>query len=225
MRMPLACLCVLLLGSLPALARDAKPLDLSLVPQEGQAPEKFVPPGWKIEVSARGDLDGNGSEDLALSLREVTAGPDADGNEEEYARALVVLLADGGKFRRAAASNKVLGCSSCTVTEAGKGDMVRIEKGVVVLTQILPDSKRDVVMRFRHEPKEQRFVFLGDDVWDSGKKWDQGVIVHTFPLEGRKLTETLRYSGGQGKLLSTKKGKMPVRKQYLEDLDIQKYFS
>lgn len=223
MNLRLAYLSVWLLGASSALAREPGPLDLSRVPLEAETPEKFIPPGWKLEESARGDLNGDGRADMVLSLVEALT-PEQQ-VDDAGTRTLLVLLSQPEKWRRAGASNQVLGCFDCTGTYAGEGGMVRIDQGVIVLTQLIADAHREVVLRFRHDAGDGRFVFLGDEIQGDAPGKDQTLTVSTFPLQGRKVTETSRYDGRRNKkVLSTRKAKIPVSRRYLEEVAIEKYF-
>ena len=59
------------------LAADARAQDLALpdvsypdLPKQAAGPDGFVPPGWRLEARAAGDLDRDGLADLALVLRQ-----------------------------------------------------------------------------------------------------------------------------------------------------------
>ena len=54
------------------------------LPRQAASAEGFVPPGWQLEAQAKGDLNGDGAEDLALVLhaadpKAVVANPDGLG--------------------------------------------------------------------------------------------------------------------------------------------------
>jgi hypothetical protein len=217
---------LLLCLSLPAWAQPT-PLELSKVPQEGKAAQDFVPAGWKIEATTRGDLDKNGKEDVVLEL--VQEEQKGQGDEvTERSRALLALLtAEGGKLRRAGASNRVLYCIGCQGTMGGGGGGVtRIEKGVLIVDQM--SGSRDMVhtvLRFRYDPKERRFVFIGEDIEKTDRAVGTSAVESTNLLTGTKITEKRQYDQKADKdvVISSKKDKVPVRKRYLEDVDISTY--
>lgn len=218
---------LLLCLALPAWAQPA-PLDLSKVPQEGKAEQDFVPAGWKIDASAKGDLDKNGKEDVVLELVEEQPKNAAEGEVSERSRALVVLLAaDGGKLRRAGASNKVLYCTTCQGTMGtGMGGVTKVEKGVLLVDQL--SGSREVVhtvLRFRYDAKERKLVFIGEDVEHADRAAGTSTLESTNLLTGAKITEQREYNPKTDKnvVVSTKKSKAAVRKRYLEDADISSY--
>ena len=99
--------------------------------------------------------------------------------------------------------------------------MVRIEKGLLVLTQIDPDTHREIVLRFRYEPPEGRFLFLDEEISGEAPGHEDVLIVSTFPLQGRKVTERVRYEErGKKRVISRRKAKIPVSRRFLEDLDM-----
>ena len=60
---------------LMALAQDVTPpvARYPKLPAHAAAADGFAPPGWRVELTAAGDLDGDGIGDLALVLREQSA--------------------------------------------------------------------------------------------------------------------------------------------------------
>ena len=228
MRTTLTVLGLLLSLSLPALAQEPTPLELSKVPQQGKTPQDFVPSGWKIEDTVRGDLDKNGSEDVVLQL--VEAGPDsnAEGEVLEHARALLVLLTEGATLRRAGASNQVLYCTTCagTLSTPGAVGQVKLQKGVLLIEQ--SSGSREMthsLLRFRFEPKDKRFLLIGEDIERTDRAVGSTDKVSTNLLTGQRLSEKLQFDEKQNKnvTLSTKKEKVPVKKVFLEDVNISKY--
>jgi hypothetical protein len=217
---------LLLCLSLPAWAQPT-PLDLSKVPLEGKSAQDFVPAGWTIEATTRGDLDKNGKEDVVLEL--VQEEKKGQGDEfVERSRALLALLsAEGGQLRRAGASNQVLYCIGCQGTMGGGGGGVtKIEKGVLIVDQ-MSGSRETVhtVLRFRYDPKERKFVFIGEDVEKTDRAVGTSTAESTNLITGTKITEKRQYDQKADKevVVSSKKDKVPVRKRYLENVDITTY--
>jgi len=218
---------LLLCLSLPAWAQEPTPLDLSKVPQEGKTAQDFVPAGWKIEATTRGDLDRNGKEDVVLELAQEEKKGQGD-EVTERPRALLALLSmDGGKLRRAGASNKVLYCAGCQgMMGGGRGGVTRIEKGVLIVDQMTGSREMlHTLLRFRYDPKERRFVFIGEDLEMTDRAVGTSTVESTNLLNGTKITEQRKYDEKADKdvVVSSKKDKVPVRKRYLEDVDISKY--
>ena len=216
-----------LLFSLVAQAqeREAQPLDLAKVPKQGKAPGDFVPAGWKVEATSRGDLDKNGSEDVVLELVEDVPA-EQDGALVDRARALVVLLSEqGGTLRRAGASNKVLYCTACVgMMGGGEGGAVKIQKGVILVDQLSGSREvRNALLRCRYDAKDGRFVLSGQDVTDRDRLTGESTTVSTNTLNGARITEQSKYDEKKDKevIVSSKKDKVAVKKQYLEDVNIE----
>ena len=117
-----------------------------------------------------GDLDKNGKEDVVLELVEEQPKGAAEDEVSERSRALVALLSEGGKLRRAGASNKVLYCTACQGTlGTGEGGVTKVEKGVLLVDQMSGSREMvHTVLRFRYDAKERQFVFIGEDVEHCG---------------------------------------------------------
>lgn len=211
------------LWSLPALAQEPRPLDLHTVPQEGQAPDAFVPQGWRIEDTTQGDLNKDDSLDVVLQL--VEAGPDknAKGEVQAHARALLVLLEQGGKLHRVGASNSLLYCTTC----AGTQSAVKIDKGILLIEQLSgPQASLRTLRRFRYELKDKRVLFIGqDDTWtERGTGKSRSVSLNR--LTGQRITEMRQYDAKKKKeiVVSSKKETVPVKnKLYLEDLSLPEH--
>lgn len=224
MRMLTHALGLLLLWSLPALAQEPTPLDLKTVPLDGQEPKAFVPQGWKVEDMLKGDLNKDNSLDVVLQL--VEAGPEqsADGQVQDHARALLVLLEQGGKLHRVGASNKILYCTTCAGTLSAPGPgQVKIEKGVILVDQISGSRETlHTLLRLRYEPKDKRVLLIGEDVTQADRATGASESVSTNLLTGQRITEKHQYDEKKDKdlTLSSKKDKVPVKKQYLEDVSL-----
>ena len=227
--LPLA-LGLLLFLPLTALAQELTPLDLSTVAQEGKRPEDFVPKGWKVDATSQGDLDKNGSEDVVLELVEDKPAASEEETPIHRARALLVLLSsEGGKLRRAGSSNRVLYCTSCQGMYGGDdGDgVVKLDKGIIIIDQFT-GSRQWVLrttLRFRYDPKERRFMLIGEDVERTDRLADSTKSQSTNLLTGAKVTEERQHDEklGKDRILSSKKEKVEVHKRYLEDVNIAAY--
>ena len=227
MRVTLVFLLGLFSLSSVAWAQDVRPLDVSKVARAGQSPKDFIPSGWKLDEAIRGDLNKDGQEDAVVVLSESGPETNAEGELNDHARALVVLFAEGDTLRFAGAANKVLYCSTCTGTMGGgPGGRVRIQKGVIIVEQI--SGARETLgttLRFRHDPKDGRFVLIGEDLEMRDRLTGESEKVSTNLLTGLKLTETLRYDEKRDKdvTVSSKKEKVAVKRAVLEDVDISSY--
>ena len=78
------------------------------LPRQAASAEGFVPPGWQLEAQAKGDLNGDGAEDLALVLHatdpnNVVANPDGLGVDklDTNPRILAVVFARNAGYELA----------------------------------------------------------------------------------------------------------------------------
>lgn len=226
MRKALPVVGLLLSLSLPVLAQEPNPLELSQVPQEGKAPQDFVPSGWRIEDTLRGDLDKNGSEDTVIQLVQEGPSTGSEGQPVDHARALLALLTEGPKLRRAGAGTKVLYCTTCSGVMSAPDTVgqVKIQKGVLLVNQFSGSREtRHTLLRFRYEPKDKRFLLIGEDVDNTDRLTGATERVSTNWLTGQRITEKLKFDEKKNKdvTLSSKKDKVPVKKKFLEDIDIE----
>src|SRR3954462_436643 len=79
----------LLVTGAAAFGQDSSPPDISKIPTTAAKAAGFEIDGWKVEETKKGDLNGDGAADAAITLK------NKDGQ-----RALVVALADGGNLKR-----------------------------------------------------------------------------------------------------------------------------
>ncbi len=96
-----------------ASAQELPSVSYPLLPAGAATAEAFVPPGWRIEARAHGDLDGDSRPDLALVLRsqdsaKVLAEEMCEKAFDTNPRMLAVLLAKPGGGYRLAVENHAL---------------------------------------------------------------------------------------------------------------------
>src|SRR3954469_2188464 len=149
----------------PSLAQDEEQVvvDVTKIPASAADPKAFAPPGWEVEESAAGDLNGDGTPDLAVKLIQVKPANASEDEVVDRARALVVALREkDGTLRRAAVAPRLLQCTACGGAFYGVMPApadVKIEKGVIVVTQ--DHGSRDVstlVLRFRFDAASGKFL-------------------------------------------------------------------
>lgn len=181
------------------------------LPREGKSLSDFVPEGWTVEGQASGDLNGDGIPDIAAIL------VPSEG-EDEFDRAVVILVGRDGKFIPVGTSGKLLECKGC----GGSHEMVgiSIEKGVLRIVQWM--GSRDyakTIWRFRYDSQTRRLIMIGKDN-ESGNETKGRIESFNF-LTGRKITETFRYDEkGEHKIpTSTKKGEGPKTRPFIEDVE------
>ena len=198
-------------------------IDVSRIPAEARDVKGFVPPGWKIEETVKGDLNGDSVPDYALKLVEDKPSKSADDMPNDRDRALVVVLAGkDGKLARAGVADKLLQCTSCGgafygVVEAPAN--VSIAKGVLVVNQ--DHGSRNVTettYRFRFEPDTGRFALIGFDLSDRDRLTATTVTESTNYLTGLRVT-----TRGSGERDKTSRTQVPRAKLYMEQVDGEKF--
>lgn len=119
-----AALAAWLLGAVPVSAQDLPPISWPDLPRSASRPENFVPPGWRIERRETGDLDADGSPDLALVLRSTDPAAILAGDEygsrplDTRPRIIAVALATpGGGYRLLHQDHALVPRSESTVQE------------------------------------------------------------------------------------------------------------
>lgn len=202
---------------------EGTPIDVSRIPAEAGDVKGFVPPGWKLEETVKGDLNGDAVPDYALKLVEDKPAKTAEEMPNERGRALVVVLAGkDGRLARAAVAGRLLQCTSCGgafygVVEAPAS--VSIVKGVLVVNQ--DHGSRDVTettYRFRYEPGTGRFALIGFDLSDHDRLTGITVTESTNYLTGLRIT-----TRGNGERDKTSRTQVRREKIYLEQVDGGKF--
>jgi hypothetical protein len=200
----------------PAQDGEAVGIDVSAIPANGDRAENFAPRGWKVEAVAKGDLNGDGRVDQAITLiQDIPRGP-KDEPGPDRARALVVALADGNSLRRAGVADRLLQCTSCGgafygIVDAPAG--VTIAKGVIVVGQ--DHGSRDIsesTFRFRWDAASGRFVLIGYDYNGRDRLTGEISKESTNYVTNQRITTT-----GKGRRLATKRTTIKPAPIFLED--------
>ncbi|MGZ8284527.1 MAG: hypothetical protein ACXW27_11235 [Allosphingosinicella sp.] len=109
------------------------------LPIQGASIQDFVPEGWRLEARAGGDLDGDGSADFALVLREANpANVLADTMCEERfdtnpAILLILFAQPDGRYRRVAKSHQLIPRreNPCEVDPFSDPTQIAIQRGIL----------------------------------------------------------------------------------------------
>ena len=216
-------LCVALLAAMtlaPPVARaQAGTLNAAEVPAAGARPQDFATPGWKIAARAGGDLNDDGRTDQVLQL--VTAGtPDdrSDTDAAPEAHALLILFAEGGKFRRAGLATRLL---APFVPQYSLGLKVRGDGVLVVEQDYGMNDVTHLKHLLRYEPRAGRFLLIGRDKYS-----------YTRPLRGHTVKTSENYLTGVRSITvrhfrrgdgvgpeTTRREQLGRSMTYLEDVD------
>jgi hypothetical protein len=231
MRTFINCVILLLAVSAPALpstqGEERRFLDPQKVPAEGPSEASFVPAGWRVEQTYRGDLNGDRLADAALKLIEDLP-HETNGVWTTRHRALVVIFrrASGG-FARAAVATRLLYCSTCAgalADPAGGNVSVEIKNGVLNVAQLSGSREAtEHVWRFRHDARAGRFVLIGEDVDDYDRAVGDSTRVSTNYLTGVRVTKVFKVkrAGREPVLVSNKRARIQLPRRFLEDIDYE----
>ncbi len=228
MRIILAALALLSFAT-PALAQedgDLPPVTYPDVVEHAATAKGFVPKGWGLEITAKGDLNGDGEDDLALVIR----GKDKANILEDQGpepldtnpRMLVVALADEDGYALALTNNTLIpradnGFQADVLSEDGG---VTIDRGSVVVKLYLfmsagGSDTGTTAFRFRFE--EERLRLIGFDSTNVNRM--SGVVEETSInyLTGKVVTKTGSIESDESKSKTSRLKKKPVL--YIEDID------
>lgn len=181
----------------------------------------FVPKGWKAQDKMTGDLNGDSIPDTVLQI----SNENTDGGE--YDRSLLILFKDkNSKFTKAAEGKKVIRCSSCGGMLGGGAAEVKIENGILIISQIYGSREAtDYLHRFRYEPSTQKFLLIGEDVNHFDRATGASEMTSTNYLTNKQIITKVQYNQKTEKedTVSKKEKTIPKSRKYIEDVDYAKY--
>lgn len=138
---------------------------LATMPRSGRTPSSFVPGHWIIYAQAKGDLNGDGIADHALSITPNKDDPatkaleDADGYLPPTYLIVVLLGQRSGQLNRTAANYRL---GPRTFPESSP--TVEIKRGVLIVNDNFGTSFAwDLTYRFRYDRASSRFLLIGYD--------------------------------------------------------------
>ncbi|HYJ92848.1 MAG TPA: hypothetical protein VEV84_16170 [Pyrinomonadaceae bacterium] len=136
------------------------------IPTKGNSTKDFAPNGWEIYSEAKGDLNGDGLDDVALTLtlplnvaeklRDVT------GDNYEAAPSIIVILfaVRGGGYTLYGINGRLYPADSDYRSYLDN----KIEKGVLVINTNWGDGwANDITYRFRYDKLAGRMMLIGFD--------------------------------------------------------------
>ena len=200
-----------------AVSAQDKIIDLSEMAISADRTSLFAPPGWKVEKTAKGDLNADGKIDQAITLIEDKPFDADDAPKPDRNRVLVVAFSDGKKLDRIAVADKLLQCTSCGGAFYGVMDApvrVSILRGVLVVSQ--DHGSREVsesTFRFRYDKAAGRIVLIGYDYSSYDRGAGGTAKESTNYVTGIRVT-----TSGKGKRLATKRTTIKVTPIYLDDI-------
>jgi hypothetical protein len=189
------------------------------IPREEKSLNDFIPHGWVVEEKAEGDLNGDGSADIAAIL---IRADDTKNAESERNRGLVVLLRKGDKVMLAGTNDRLLQCKDCGGIKGSVG--LGIKKGVILVSQLMGSREfMDGTWRFRYDLKTSRFALIGKDIESGDGMRGTGKVESCNYLTGLKITRTYRYDEKvEKKIFSAPvKGSCAKKIHFLEDIEAE----
>jgi len=187
-------------------------IDKAKVPVTATKTSDFAPAGWKIEIEAKGDINGDKLPDAAMIVQEATA---TDGKSR--GRAVIIAIAQSDKtWKMAVVVDEIIQCVDCG---GNRGDVgVEIKNGVISISDYSGSSAAygNQTYRFRFEAATGRFRLIGAD-FVSGRGPDHINLESNNYLTGVRRTTKMR---GNKKDVTTST-KFKIAKAYLDDVDIQ----
>jgi hypothetical protein len=200
---------------------------LSKIPASGTSYSAFVPTGYDTLAIARGDLNNDKLEDLALVLKSVKEDDkNADPNVEPPGRLLVILFKGAEGYKTAAISDSAILCFSCGGIFGDPFADISINRNVIVINHYGGSAWRwELTHRFRYQQNDFYLIGQTDHSYWNVKMCDKlkdfagthlkDVNYLTGQFEEKEITE-------ECKLKVNKKGKRkvePLRK--LRDFSIE----
>ena len=171
------------------------------IPERADAPPRFVPAGWRLEVRVDADFNADGRPDAAMVVR----------NDEE--RWLLVAVGEGKGLRR-------IGLGPLDPYPLGDASL-EAKKGVLLITDLTGGTTAiQSTYRYRHDAASGRMQLIGDDVeLYSRTNAHGGVSVSTNRLTGKRITQssTIDEPDGERRFSREKASTVPLTKIYLED--------
>lgn len=190
------------------------------LPFEAKSLADFIPKGWAVQDQVSGDLNGDGTPDIAAILIQSKSDGAQKEDEDELQRAFIVLLGrEGEKLSLAGSNDNIILCKGCGgVKESVE---IKIQKGVLVVDQMSGSRESsDEKWRFRFDSQAKRFVLIGRDLESGDSAQGKGTIESSNYLTGKKITSSYRYDkSGERKIISgTKEGEIPRQTTFMEDV-------
>ncbi len=200
------------LGISSALAQEGEPPPVSYptLATQGADAKAFVPEGWKLESEIKGDLDKDGTEDLALVLRMadpanvIKAYEGSDTMFDTNPRMLAVALGQEGGYRLAFENHTLIprNVNSSQDDPLSETGGVTIENGTLKVTLYLFMSAGGWDMgntSFRFRIEKEKLRLIGYDSYNVHRASGKIDEVSINLLTGKVIITTGNISEDEGK--------------------------
>lgn len=138
----------------------SKPIHYNSIPQTGKTIQDFIPNGYVIHETAKGDLNKDQKEDLAIVLIHKIE-KDSMATEYPPSRLLILLFKTQNGFRLAGKSNQIIRCKSCGGMYGDPFEGISIKKGILLIDHFAGSSWRwSYSYKFRFQKND--FYLIGE---------------------------------------------------------------
>jgi len=188
---------------------------------KGKEEKEFIPKGWKQIDRITGDLNNDSLSDSVIQIENEKAGEDDD-----FDRSLLILFkTSDGKFRKGAEAKKIIRCASCGGMLGGGPANIKIEKGVLLISQMYGSREgTNYLHRFRFEKSSKKSLLIGEDIRNFDRGTGNADTTSTNYLTGKQiLTKEKRNEKGDDVETSKQEKKVAKTKIYIEDINYNKY--
>ncbi len=187
----------------------------------GKDEKEFVPKGWKQIDRITGNLNDDSLSDSVIQIENENAEEDDD-----FDRILLILFkTNDGKYRKGAEAKKIIRCTSCGGMLGGGPAEVKIEKGVLLISQMYGSREGTIYLhRFRFEKSSKKFLLIGEDVRNFDRGTGKADSTSTNYLTGKQIvTKEERNEKGDDMKTSKQEKTVAKTKRYIEEINYNKY--
>ncbi len=208
-------------GQTPLLATQVS--SFASLPTIAKSMLNFVPQGWYLERKIVAELNGDDFSDTILVL---TDNNQTTKSQAEGHRKIIILFGKStGEFELNSVAHHVLWCEDCYGTLGGPGGNfpeIKVSKGVLSIYQSGGSSQAiDITLKFRYEPKSNKFRLIGKDSIVRNRPTGDGEIVSINYLSNYKKISNISFDRfGENEKITDKVEKIKPTMIYLEGYNI-----
>lgn len=161
--------------------------ELAELPEIGYGPESFTPTNWQLEKQCRGDLNGDGKDDLVI----VVVRREGEGCfGQDIARSVIVAFAAGNnEYSRVAIGNGVARLEGTLMSDVS----ISVNRGSLVVSNLYSDRQLVVEKcRFRFSNQLKKFQLIGQDKYQCDRLTMNGKEESWNLLTGDRIVEEIK---------------------------------